>query len=61
MKKIIISIYALLCATFVMAYDFSVNGIFYNILEDNAVAVTYNDEKMMEFYRPQNEKYGILV
>lgn len=49
MKKIIISIYALLCATFVMAYDFSVNGIFYNILEDNAVEVTYNDEKMMEF------------
>lgn len=46
MKKIIISIYALLCATFVMAYDFSVNGIFYNKLGNDAVEVTYNESQI---------------
>ena len=45
-KHFLLTVVALLCCTSILAYDFKVDGICYNITSetDKTVVVTYNDE-----------------
>ncbi len=50
--------FALLATTTLWAHDFSVNGIYYNFLDDNNVAVTY---KGSDYYEYSNEYSGEVI
>ena len=45
MKRILSILTLLLISLSICAYDFMVNGLYYNVIGDNEVEVTYSDEK----------------
>ena len=45
MKRILSTLTLLLISLSIFAYDFMVNGLYYNVIGDNEVEVTYSDEK----------------
>ena len=49
MRKLFLLFWALLATTCLWAHDFEVNGIYYNYLNDNNVAVTYKGSSSYEY------------